>query len=164
VVCGAPTHRAFGACRVSMAEDVQAIRDALRSIPHQPGEMSHFERDGLAALERLVATVASLRARLQAAEHALREIHLISSRRRVGGPRMDGSESFSSPYFKEIRDLAEAALAAAAVPSGPEEVNEPGVNKAAGTEVIAEAEPNASRCPGSLTSPGGAPSGETATE
>jgi hypothetical protein len=53
----------------------------------------------------------------------------------------------------------------AAAPSGPEEVNEPGLvmqpaNAAASESAVA----TGSGGPGSLTSPGGAPSGETATQ
>jgi len=54
------------------------------------------------------------------AREALGEIHHEAQKARVGGPRMDGSEQFSSPRFKTIRDIARAALeASAAEATGP---------------------------------------------
>jgi hypothetical protein len=69
------------------------------------------ERDEAKGLLReYVDELVTKSARLERVEAAAREAHHIAMTRRVGGPRMDGSEEFASPAFKQIRDVLAAAL------------------------------------------------------
>jgi hypothetical protein len=92
--------------------DVQTLRDALRMLSFVPGSYEPEQaREGTFALDRLVAGQLAAEARLQAAEHALREIRSVLE---------DDDDWDLARNFARILDIVDAALAAA--PSG--EVNE----------------------------------------
>jgi len=61
-------------------------------------------------LDELAAENARLREQLRELREALEEITYIASQRKIGGPRMDGSQQWSSPYFGRIYEIARAAL------------------------------------------------------
>jgi len=69
-------------------------------------------RDGAGDVEDLFAEIDALSARLAALEAALERIDHRVRTRRIGGPRMDGSQAYAHPLAKEIAEIL-AVLAGA---------------------------------------------------
>jgi hypothetical protein len=139
-----------------------------------PGSLKDARREAEKAVEaagNAEESLAVAEARLQAAKHALRLLEAMRDPawwRETVDVNGEYETTRARGYYEVIGDI-EAAL------SGPEEVNEPGDRASTARIQVADVEtepPEGNHLvstegdvsPGSLTSPGGAPSGETATE
>lgn len=93
---------------------VGVLADVLAEL-----EQAERERDEQATLaETRKVSRREYRERAEAAERretalaeALREIDYVASLSKIGGPRMDGLQQYTSPRFGQIRDFVREALA-----------------------------------------------------